>query len=161
MIRDIRPWAILFVAPLFINILLWQAVIRPEQSRLRQRSEISRMEELKPRFETVLTESQVLLSGEKQTGFEKRDVSQTLDELQRWARQYHVEIKNSKIKESGPSGAELNVNVTGNFDRIAQWVSEIEKSPRLQLSTWTLTAAEELNRPHQLNADISIEGVSQ
>lgn len=156
MIRDYKPWIILVAAPLLLNVFLWLVWIRPEQARLRHWSELSRLDELKPRMETLLAESQTLLNEERQT--DEKNNTAILDELQHLAREARVEIQNSKIKESGNAGVSIALTVNGGFDRLAQWVSEIEKIPSLQMNTWTLQPAKELNRPHQLNVDVALKG---
>jgi len=152
-----RPWIILFAVPLVINTLIAQLIVRPEQGRLRDWSELSRLVEIKPKLESLLTESrQVLLTREKKSGFEASDPAAALNEAERLARQHHVEIDSSQIKGNKAAATSFSLKVTGSFDRLARWISEAEASRGWQIDHWTLTAAKEPNRPHQLMIDLSV-----
>lgn len=156
-LMNARPWIILFAVPLAVNLLLWNIFVLPEQGRLGGWAELERLDGFKPKLESRLMESQTLLASEKHSGFKAGgSTTEVLDEIERLAKENHVAIQTSRVEGEKSNMPSIELNVLGNFDKLARWTSEVEATPGLQVNSWSLISSKEPNSPHKLSINLLV-----
>lgn len=161
----------LLILPLILNVLLWKSVTLPQQLKLRELRDKQLLIALKPKLEALLLQSRQLLE-EKNASFMLGDPSAAMQTLERLAGRQQVEIKQIHTKNErssaqtnsqqtkpllpGFSTPSIHMEVTGSFDKLARWVSEVEAEPSLLIDSWILESAKDSRQPHRLIADITV-----
>ena len=155
-----KLWVAVLVGPFLVNGALWLCLVRPQRAALRAWRDVQAVTEIKPRLEASLAESQqALLEWEKtsQLGGEASSVRPT---VQQSAERYGLQVNKISVQErggwqgrgpvSGLSPLSLELDVTGNFGKVARWMSDLETQSGMQIDSWTLTAGADPGEPHKL-----------
>ena len=160
-----KLWAAILVGPLLVNGALWFCLVRPQWAALRAWRDVQAVTEIKPRLEASLAESQqTLLEWEKtsQLGVEASSVRPAVQES---AQRYGLQVNKISVQERGGwqgkgpvagfSPLLLELDVTGNFGKVARWMSDLETQSGMQIDSWTLTAAADPGQPHKLGIKLT------
>ena len=165
------PWAAVFFLPLIVNVFVWRHFVLPEQAKLQEWRSKQQSLEIKPRLEALLLEVHQQLREWEEAGFVKDDVSRAMEVIEKIAAHQRVEIKGIRIKEgeflkqakekAGSSAEEmttldLNLDVNGNFDKLARWISAVETRSGLQIRSWSLTSSKGAGPSHRLGVTITV-----
>ena len=174
----IRMWLVrrglrcaLVVCPLVINVVVWEALVVPQQRWLQDRHNVHRLLALKPRLETLSMNSQRLLTGWLGSPTVDSEGVDATAVIQRLADHHRVHVKEvhsnrSRSAAAKPGGAargsqtalrtQIDVKATGGFHRLARWLSAIEAQAGLQVESWTMTAGEQPGDDHRLVLELSV-----
>jgi hypothetical protein len=181
LIRSYGLWVGLLAIPLIVNSAIWMSSVVPQQAKLQEWRDTQALTELMPKLNGLLRESYQLVMGRKHTNFTREDPSVVMQTVQRLAEAHRVQIKELQTKGqqakgrqkkgpmivkgetiaqakgvlSGFSTMALNLEVTGHFNKLAHWISDIEAQSGLQVDSWTLTPGEAPNTPHQLTVTLT------
>ena len=156
-----RFWVVVFGAPILVNGLLWMVLVTPLQMRLRTLRSAQAVAEIKPALEVLLKESHKILSNSNspRTGFGEEGDFAVTSALEQLASRHHLQVE---VRTKGPQGSSakgstipLEVVVTGHFNKLGRWISDLETQSNLQINSWTLIPGKEPNQPPQLTADIT------
>jgi len=162
--------AAVVLAPLCVNGLISAAVVSPQQAALRNWQDTKVLADLKPRFESLLTESHHLLMDWDRTGFTKDDPAAITQAIDRLAGAHHVELVNISTKTQGVAGAVkekaprqmagmstmvIEVQLAGRFSKLAHWISDAETYAGLQIDSWTFASGGKPGEPHRLTVQMT------
>ena len=163
-IKGYLPWAALFAVPLIVNGLLWAALVRPPQQQLHQWRDTEALTELKPRLESLLTESHRMLMDWERTAFTNDDPAAVTQAIEQLVGRHHVQRAeiNTKSNEAtglhsahGMTAMSLTVGVKGRFSKLAHWMSDVEAQSGLQVDSWELSAGEKPGDLHTLTVNLT------
>ena len=85
--------------------------------------------------------------------------------VQQSAERYGLQVNKISVQErgewqgrgsvSGLSPLSLELDVTGNFGKVARWMSDLETQSGMQIDSWTLTAGADPGEPHKLGIKLT------
>lgn len=157
-------WVSLIVLPLAVSLMVWKFLVAPQKVQLDHWRDKQLLIELKPKLEMILKGSKQLLSDSQQTGFVEEDPAAVMQAIERIARERHVEVREIRSNDKTASKSDeearnsipgfktipLDLEVQGNFDKLARWIGEVENQVGLQVDSWSMAPSTELNQPHRL-----------
>jgi type II secretory pathway component PulM len=126
-----RLLVLTLVAPLAINAVVWSAVLTPLQANLQRLRNLEAATEMRPQLEKMIRESDGILQTWSTTSFGRDDVAAVSPAIRRSAARQHLTL--TDIKESsggmftGPNVRSLEVQASGRFNKLARWMSDLEK----------------------------------
>ena len=158
--KDYKSWLVLFCAPLLINGLVWRVLVVPQRAALQVWRDHQAVTELRPRLETLVAESQKMLTeGQRRSVFGKDPAFMTKT-IQDLAGKHHVQIQKIHANDRGGglargplpglSAMPIEVEASGNFNKLARWMNDLESQIGFQMDSWTLTAGQGPDQPHRL-----------
>ncbi len=158
-VEEMTPWAIVLIVPLVINLLVWYGLVRPQQRALENWQETHSAAAMKPKLETLLAQSQQLLSQWTQTSFSQADPAAVMQTIQRLAGVYHLQVKELTTTSAQPVGGSatmpLELEVLGSYHKLARWMGDVESQAGLQIDSWTITPGHEPGEPHHLSVHMT------
>ena len=146
-----RLWIGLLVGPVLLNGFLWAGVLTPQQKKLRALQGAYTFVEGKPQLESSLQESDLILEEWEQALFPPGDPSAVTSAVERLARKNHLQIAKVQTKSS----TEVEAGLTGRFNQLARWISDVEAVPGFQVESWTLKSGKEPEEPLQLDVKVT------
>lgn len=175
-IRSSWLWIAVISAPLLINGFIWTVMIAPQKNQLAEWRKVQVIMELKPQLQVLTDEGAALISEWPITLFDHEDKSAVTQTIQQLARQHRVTIhelgmRNKQVAKriatqntrtaSNKEGSKLNestapfsVEVSGNYGKLAHWLSAIEAQPGLRIENWVVTSDENSNE-HKAQVNIT------
>ena len=143
-------YGILIVAPLVLNGLIWNGLVRPERRALKELVTAVKLKELKPRLETLLAQSESVFRR-----WEVAGLTEAIGEIRQSAKANLVEIKNVDSSISHlmvPAGGArepdgytrrfiqipISVEATGSYSRLTRWMGLIEEKTYFTVDSWIL-----------------------
>ena len=142
-----RQWIALFVSPLLLNLFLWSCIFLPLQKRLSSLQSARASVEVKPSLETSLKESDLILKAlnQGQASFSGEDPSVVTEAFQQLVTRHHLLMADLKTGSPGGRGIPLEAELSGSFNKLARWISDLEADPRFQMDSWNFKAG----APHE------------
>lgn len=146
--------------PLAVNVLVWRGLVAPSQHRRDTLRQALMATEIKPALESALVQSHETLAAWQATTFTASDPAAVMQTLQRLAGRHGVQIK---TLEGGSQQMEaaatmpLDLEVTGRFNRLARWLSDVERCAGLQVESWTIAPGVESGQPHELTIKLTAQ----
>ena len=153
----------LLLIPLIALVAVWAVVARPQQRKLRDWKDELVLTQLKPVLETLVTDSQEVVATWEQQTFRVDDPSAVTQAVQRLADTYRVQLKavNSTGQPAESSSVEgfaampLELEASGRFNKLSQWMSAMEATPGLLIDTFTITPSQGDAQSHQLKISLT------
>lgn len=162
LIHSYAGGVVLLALPLVLNLVIWRGLVVSQQRKLEAWRGEQRLSELQPKLTALLTESREMLNELEQTRLPRNDSSEVMQVLQRLAERHRVQIKelSAEGQHSEPSGpgastVPLDLQVSGRFNKLAHWISDVEAQADLQIDSWALEPAKDLDAPHQLTVHLT------
>ena len=162
-VRSYGLWAGVMVVPLLINGVVWATLVLPQQKALRSWRESQELAGFKPELEALLAEGHRTLMDWERTGFVAGDPAAVTQAIQQIAGRHRIHVTGIETKAgaektervAGYSTVALDVKADGHFSKLAHWMSELEAQSGLQVDSWTITAADESGKPHELTVSLT------
>ena len=173
LITEHRQWVAL-VVPLLVNGAMWLAVVMPRHQALQRHEGAQGLIALKPRFVALLEESQrLLMEGSGSANLTGNDASAAMQVIERLAGRCRLEIAEMRAGERSQADAgrgrrgrgrtepaastvPIDVSLSGRFQKLANWMSDVEGEGGLRIDSFTLTSAEQPDGDHQLTVKLSV-----
>ena len=136
------PWLVVMLIPLLLNLILWKAVVMPQQAKLSARRTTQILTELKPKFAALFSETHQALTEWRRTSFASDDPAAVMTAIQQLAANHHIEIK--QLDVSGAMVATgrtvpVEIEAIGRFGLLARWLRDVERQSGFQIDSWDLT----------------------
>ena len=148
--KRVALYGILIIAPLVLNGLIWNGLVRPERRTLKKLVTVVKLKELKPRLETLLAQSESVFRR-----WEVAGLTEAMGEIRQSAKANLVQIKNVDSSIShlmAPAGGArepdgyarrfiqipINVDATGSYSRLTRWMDLIEEKTYFTVDSWIL-----------------------
>ena len=164
-VRAYGMWVALLAIPLIVNGALWKFLVVPQRAELRAWRETQVIAELRPKLESLLTQSGQMLTDVSRTSFTQQDPSAVMQAVKRLAGLHHVQVKEVRMAGQevtsggttipGFSTMPMELSVSGRFSKLAQWISDVEGQSGLQVDSWTMTPGTGPSDPHQLSVKLT------
>ena len=162
-------WLAFLAIPLVINGAIWKVLVVPQQTQLREWQQTQALAQLKPKLETALTQSHQLLGEWERMTFTAEDPTAVTQAIRKRAAQHDVQLVTINSKPSSPRKAKglsdtpvpgftampIDLAVTGRFNKLMEWIRDLEAQTGLRVDSWELTSEEKPGHPHQLTMTIT------
>ena len=161
--------ALLVLAPLLLNLVLWKTLAHPAETRARSLKDLQALLRIKPKFESLLLESDVLLNRADE--FDKKgDPTRMIKQIQEKAREFHIQINEVRLKDAdrqmgaapaskGPASFEevvVALEVQGNYHKLGRWIHALESRPDLRVESFSLRPSEANRKTNALSLQLGI-----
>ena len=153
-----RAWLGMLALPLIVNGLLWRTVTLPQERALLAVRHTRSLTQLKPTLETLVGDSQRLITAWSGSLFSTDNPSAVMRTVQQLADAQRLQITELIAADaaadqpgqaaSGGSAMSVRVEATGRFHQLARWISDLEAHPGLQIETWTFDPDAEAHLIH-------------
>jgi len=138
--------------PLAVNIAVWRVLVVPQQASLRAWRNTRVLTELQPKLAALLSQAHQTLAEWQRTSFASNDPSAVMQAVRQLAGRHHVEVRELNVSGAAAPTAEhgalpvkgtvpIEFEATGRFNRLARWMSDVERQSGLQVDAWELTPA--------------------
>lgn len=170
-ITDLRPfikkygiWAVLALSPILLNVFFWQVFVAPIHQKLNLSKNAEILIRAKPEFESLIGESNRLLSDWERKGFGEQTTTGVVKELQKLAGVQRVQIKEVRMNDSqaaenvasGFTKTSIDLEVIGSYNKLARWLSAVENKPGVKIENWSMGRSHEPNQPCRLVLSINV-----
>ena len=157
-VRQALSWALMLSLPLAVNLAVWRGLWVPQQRHRQAIRQALVATEVQPTLESALAEGHRLLLAWKATAFTTSDPAAVMQTIQRLAGRNGVQIKTLEGgSQQMAAGATmpLELELTGRFNRLAHWLSDVERCAGLQIDTLALTPDPEPGQLHRLTVKLT------
>ena len=140
-IRTYSIWIAFIAIPLMVNGIVAATFVAPQKARLQDWRDAQKLALLKPKLKELLVESHRVKISQLETGVMLQDAQGAMQALQKSAGRNNVQIIETKLQgEGAPSGGSIpfELEVTGKFNKLAHWMSDVESQNTFQINSWTL-----------------------
>lgn len=155
-IEQLKPYlagAAVILAPFFIQLMMWNGFAQPPRQKVMELKNVEKLFELRTQLQEVTREGRELFKKWGDASFKESNPSDILKLVQDLARlegvlikQVRISYENTNKGKKGNPGDVLKVPVTldvsGNYHKLAQWVSRIENRSELEITNWSLAHEE-------------------
>ena len=144
-LRTLGPWVVIIALPLVVNGLVAATFVAPQKARLQDWRDAQKLSLLKPKLKELLVESHRVKIAQLETGVMLQDAQGAMQALQKSAGRNSVQIVETKLPgQGGPSEGSipLELEVTGAFNKLAHWMSDVESQNTFQINSWTLRSTQ-------------------
>ena len=164
------PWALVLILPIAVNLIVWNAVVRPERLNLKTWRDTRSLTQIRPELETLLGQSGQMIAQWENSIYKKDDPSAAMQMIQRLATENRVQVKGiqTKLYEETPSSARkgnnalgltempVDIAVVGSYAKLAKWLSDLEAQRSLQINSWTLQPSTDADRLLHLTLRVTV-----
>ena len=155
-IQSFLPWVAFIVIPLIANGIVWKAFVVPQKTKVDALHQARVLAELKPQLQLLLFESHQIRVDAAKNRSGRMDTPTLLQTLQRSAARHSVQIIETKMQgEKSGGNIPLELDVTGGFNKLARWMSDIESEGTFGIESWSLTKTADLLK---LNVKMTASG---
>ena len=152
-------WLGVLLVPLAANLIIWRALVVPQQAKWQGWAQTQSFAQLKPKLDELLTQSRLMQmewQGQERS-LVADDPAAAMQALEQLAARHRVRVEGMETEQSSGDGStvSLTLKATGGFGKLAHWISEVEAQPECQIETWTLTPAATAGAPHQLDVHLT------
>jgi len=141
-IRTYGYWLIFLAVPLLVNGLVAATFVAPQKVKLQDWRDAKTLAAIKPKLKTLLAESHQVRMEQLEGGTTLQDAQSAMQALQKSAGRNGVQITETRLQgeRTQSSGSiPLELEVTGAFNKLARWMSEVESQNTFQINSWTLS----------------------
>ena len=141
-IRTYSAWIAFIVVPLLVNGLVAASLVAPQKAKLQAWRDAQKLAALKPKLKELLAESHRVKVAQLETGATLQDAQGAMQALQKSAGRNSVQITETKLpgqSAQSDSSIPLELEVTGPFNKLARWMSEVESQHTFQINSWALS----------------------
>lgn len=154
-----QVWAAVLLAPLAANLVIWRVLVVPQQATWQAWSRAQSFAQLKPDLDGLLADSRLLQQewSRQERGLSADDPAAVMQALEQLAARHRVRVEGMETEKSSAGGStvSLELKATGDFGKLAHWISEVEGQPVFQVDAWTLTPSTTPGAPHQLDLHLT------
>ena len=144
--RTISIGLVVIAVPLIANGLVAATFVAPQKAKLQAWRDAQTLAAVKPKLKELLTESHRVKIEQLETGVMLQDAQGAMQALQKSAGRNSVQIVETKLPGQGAQSEgtiPLELEVTGAFNKLARWMSEVESQHTFQINSWTLASAQQ------------------
>ena len=150
-LRSYGPWLAVVAIPLAVNVVVWRALVVPQQASLRAWRNTRVLTELQPKLAALLSQAHQTLAEWQRTSFASDDPSAVMQVVRQLAGRHHIDVHQLDVSgDSAAPAAEhgalpvkgtvpIKFEATGRFNHLARWISDVERQSGLQVDAWELT----------------------
>lgn len=172
-------WLAIILIPLAVNVIIWRALVVPQQANLQAWRNTRALTELQPTLAALLAQTHHTLAEWQRTSFASDDPSAVMQTLRQLAGRHHVDVRQLNVSavtaetadpktplaEASPAGGSVpaDVQATGRFNQLARWMSDVETQSGLQVESWQLVPGKAPEQSCQLTVKMTafLQGTSR
>ena len=144
-IRTYGLWAAFIAIPLMVNGLVTATLVTPQKVKLQDWRDAKTLAVLKPKLKELLAESRQARMAQVEGGtILLQDAQGAMQSLQKSAGRNNVQITETRMQGEEARSSNsilLELEVTGAFNKLARWMSDVESQSTFQINSWNLKPA--------------------
>ena len=140
-IQTFGPWIAFIAVPLLVNGFVAAVFVTPQKTQLQAWHDAETLATLKPKLKELLGESHRIRVEESNQGAIMQDAQGAMQAIQKTAAQNSVQVIETRMQGQGEEGASMlpfELEVTGTFNKLARWVSDLESQKNFRIDSWAL-----------------------
>ena len=151
----------LVLIPLALNMARWQLVFIPRQAVLREWQQTRNWVEIKPKIESLLSESRAVKDSWESTRFSQNDLSAATEALQQHVQRYDLQIQKLQMQEASPkkdsnfSSVTIVLELTGSFSSMIRWISDLETLYGFRIDSLQINGSSFSDKPAQMTVEVT------
>ena len=160
-LRRILPWFLLATLPVMVNCFVWKKIVVPAQNQMATVRQMESLVAVNPKLEAAVSRSSQLLDEWERRGFTSEDPEAVVRLIREAANAKGVKIEEINRKELADSKATVSImplelKVSGNYMKLADWMGRLEGNQNLQIEHCSLTPSKESGVGNDLDITLRV-----